>query len=214
MKNFIIATVVAVSAITTAPAHAQLGSLLGKAKAQSTDATASAAPNNDALVHSFTQSLGLVLTAQATVAEALGLKQELDLLRSEQQAIGGGAVNLDAMKKATELSESAQKAINARLEAQPELTAASRTKFGEALVQYVRAAAGGAQLLSSAQGFAASIGANPMALVGKAKTAAWVAKETPGYVKALGGTTRSLIEYGKRNGVKTPAQATAALQGL
>lgn len=214
MKHYIIAISIAVASLTAAPANAQLGNLLGKVKAPSAGATTTAAPNNDALVQSFHQSLGLVLTAQATVAEALDLKQELDLLRSEQQAIGGGAVDLDAMKKATKLSESAQKAIDKRLAAQPELTASSRAKFGDALVQYVRAAAGGAQLLASAQGFAASVGANPMALVGKAKTASWVAKETPGYVKALGSTTRSLIEYGKRNGVKTPAQATAALQGL
>jgi hypothetical protein len=50
--------------------------------------------------------------------------------------------------------------------------------------------------------------------MGKARTALWVGKETPGYVKGLGTTTRQLFSFAKSSGIKPPANATAALDDL
>ena len=97
---------------------------------------------------------------------------------------------------------------------QPELSAAAKAQFAEGLVRYFQAVGGAANLLSQASTFTSSLGANPMALMGKGKTAVYVGKLIPGYVKGLGGTSRSLLQYAKRNNIAIPANATAELDGL
>lgn len=180
--------------------------------AQTTETTPP--PNADALVVTFSQSQGLVLKAQETFASALGMKDEVTLLQAEQKAMASGAVDVESMKKRKAVSESTQQAIDARMAAQPELTAAARTEFSHGLVDYLKAVVGARNLLLQAQQFTGSIGANPLAVVGKAKSAMYVGKETPGYVKNMAGTTKALLAYAKRNNIETPKNATAALDGL
>lgn len=212
MKKTLAAAAVVFACLST-PAMAQLKlpSLPGKSKPAAGSTTP---PSGDALVTSFLESQGQVLVAQATLAEALGLKDRLALLQAEHKALSSGTLDREAVKKVRELSESTGKQLATLLEAQPELGADARKKFAEGLVEYVKAAAGARNLLLQAQQFTASAGANPMSLMGKAATALYVGKETPGYVKNLAGTTRSLFDFAKRNNIKTPANATAALDGL
>lgn len=211
MKNNILA-VALVMVFAAMPAHAGLNlPTLGKSKEA---APAADAPSGDALVTSFMASQALVTNAQVTLGTALGLKDELLQLQAQQKRLSSGQNDLDAMKKSREYSESTQKAIAASLAAQPELTSAQRAEFAKGLIHYGKALLGARDLLNSAQQFTASVGANPMTLMGKGKVALWVGKETPGYVKNLGASSRQLFEYARRNNIETPANATAALGEL
>jgi len=211
MKKLLIAATVVVALAAAPSANAQFSKLpFGK---KSADKDAGAA-DGTALVSTFDRSQALVLSAQTHLTDALGLKDQLALLQAEQKAMSSGQTDTDALKKRRALSDAAQKAIDARVAEQPELSDAARGRFAEGLVDYVKAVGSTGELTAQASGFMKNAGANPMALMGNAKTAAYVGKEVPGYVKGLGSTTRALLQYAKRNSIAAPANATAALDGL
>lgn len=212
MKILSTAVVVAILSSVSPQVHAQFSGLLPGKKQPA--AGAEAPPTGDALITTYITSQGLVVAAQESLSEALGLKDQMALLQVEQKTMSSGQMDTDAMKKTRALSDAVQLQINAKLAEEPELTAAAKAKFAEGLVRYFQAVGGAANLLSQASTFVNSIGANPMALIGKGRTAVYVGKEIPGYVKGLGGTSRSLLQYAKRNNISTPANATAELDGL
>lgn len=212
MNRNIFAVALLAMATASIPAHAQVSALFGKKPAA--PATGAPAPTGDALVDSFGQAQGHVFSAQHSLAEALGLKDQLALLQAEQKAMASGQVDLDAMKKRRTLADSVQAAIDARMVEQPELGAGSRAKFTEGLVSYIKAAVSSRAIVMQAQAYGQSIGLNPMALLGKARGAAYVVKEAPGFVKGMTGTTKALLAYAKRNKIEVPKNATAALDGL
>lgn len=179
------------------------------------DATAATqAPSGDALVDAFLKSQGSVVAAQADLAAALDLKAEVAKLEAEKKRLGAGQLDIDAMKKSREISAAVQAEIDAKIAAQPQLSTEQRKHFTTGLAHYGVALLGARGLLQQAQQFTAAVGSNPMSMMGKARTALWVGKETPGYVKGVAGTTRQLFAFAKSNGIKPPANATAALDGL
>lgn len=202
----------AIAAFAAMPAHAGLN-LPGFAKAKPAETSADA-PSGDALVTGFLASHGAVVSAQQALSSALGLKDQVAQLDAEAKRLGSGQLDVDAMKKSRALSDAAQARIAEALAAKPALTTQQREQFVVGLVEYGKALLGARRLLGQSQAFVSSVGANPMALMGKARVAMWVGKEMPGYVKGLGTTTRDVFAYAKSNGIKPPANATAALDGL
>lgn len=211
MKKHFLA-VALVTACAAMPVHAGL-KLPGLGNSEKA-APAADAPSGDALVTSFVTSQVLVMSAQESLAAALELKDQVVMLQAEQKRLSSGQNDVDAMKKTREFSASAQAAIDAKLATQPELTAAQRNAFAKSLLVYAQSLVGARNLLVTTQQYASSVGANPLALMGKAKVALWVGKQTPGYVKDLGTSSKQLFDYARRNNIKTPANATAALDGL
>lgn len=201
-------------ALALSAGHAHAGLKLPTLGKSDTTAAPSQAPSGDALVDAFLKSHGSVVAAQQALANALDMKAEVAKLDAEVKRLGGGQLDIDAMKKSRETSEAIDAEIEKKLAAKPQFTAAQREQFTAGLVHYGTAVLGARNLLTQAQQFTASVGSNPMSLVGKARTALWVGKETPGYVSGLGGTTRQLFAFAKSNGIKPPANATAALDGL
>ena len=211
MKKTLIAAAL-VAACAAVPAHAGL-KLPGMGRSDAATA-ADAAPSADALVTSFAASQAMVVNAQASLADALDLKDEVLKLQAEQKRLSSGQNDIDAMKKTREFSDAAQAAIDAKLATQPQLTAEQRAAFAKSLLSYAEALVGARNLLLTSQQYVASMGANPMGLLGGAKSALWVGKQVPGYVKGLGTSSKQLFDYARRNNIKTPANATAALDGL
>lgn len=202
-------------ALALAAGHADAGlKLPSLSKSSDSDAASTPAPSGDALIVAFQASQGSVIEAQRALAAALDLKAEVAKLEAEGKRYGSGQLDLDAMKKSREISAAAQATIDAKIAEKPELNAAQREQFTAGLVHYGKAVVGARNLVLQAQQFTSSVGSNPMALVGKARAALWVGKETPGYVKGLGGTTRQLFAFAKSSGIKPPANATAALDDL
>lgn len=212
MKKSLLAAAIALACLSM-PAFAQfkMPSLPGKSKPAEESATP---PSGDALVLAFSDSNRQLMTAQAVLLEALGLKDELARLQAEQKALGSGPLDTDALKKIRVTSDATTAAIDARIAAQPELTAEARKTFGKGLVEYLKAAVAARALVGQAQQFTSSVTGNPLALRGKAGTAMYVGKEMPGYMKNIGASTRALFAFAKRNNIETPANATAQLNSL
>ncbi|MFC3815003.1 hypothetical protein [Lysobacter sp. GCM10012299] len=199
-----------------APVHAQFKLPGMGAKPAAAEASATTTPQSgDVLVTSFLQSQEQVVAAQTTLARALGLDDQATRAQAEAKRLSSGQLDQeDGLKKHRQLSEALQVDLVATMEAQPALTAEARATFATGLVEYLKAVVGARDLLAQAKSYTASVGANPMALVGKGASVLWVGKQIPGYVTALATTSKALLDYAKRNNIETPANATAALDGL
>ena len=218
------ALVVAIAAATLSmPAHAQFGKLkdIAGAATGTSSSTSAAAPDEaaqEALVRRFVSSQSHSLQAQTSFARAFGLAEQVQLLEAERQALSSGSVNVDAMKKSVSVSEAAQAAIDERQAAQPELNAESKQHYAEGLVSLLASAAEAQKLSGEASGFAAgmkNLGATQMATVGRKLAAgAWVAKESPGFIKGLYGSTKSAVTFAKKSKVKVPSNADSMLDSL
>lgn len=217
-------TLIALAIATTfaAPAHAQLGKLKGLVGgATATEASAAGAPDEaaqEALVRRFVASQSHSLSAQSSFAKAFGLAEQVQLLEAERLALSSGAVDVSKMKKSVSVSEAAQAAIDERVAAQPELNAESKQHYTDGLVALVASAAEGQKLSGEASNFASgmkNLGATQLATVGRKLAAgAWVAKESPGYLKGLYDTSKSAMTFARASKIKVPGNADSMLDGL
>lgn len=223
-------TAVLVLAIATAsfalPAHAQFSKLKGLAGGSSNadadaGANAVAVPDEaaqEALVQRFIASQSQSLRAQTAFAKAFGLADQVQLLEAESMALSSGSVSTDAMKKASSVSESAQAAIDERQGQQPELSAEARGHYAEGLVALLASVVEGRKLVAEAGNFSSgmqNMGALQMASLGRKLLAgAWVAKESPGYMKGLYSSSKSALTFARAANIDVPANADSMLDSL
>lgn len=211
----------AIATTFTAPAHAQFGKLKDLAGGGNASASSSAAPSEadqEALVRRFVSSQTHSLQAQTSFAKAFGLAEQVQLLEAERLALSSGSVNVDQMKKSVSVSENAQAAIDERVAAKPELSAESKQHYAEGLVSLVASAAEGQKLSGESSNFAngmKNLGATQLATVGRKLAAgAWVAKESPGYLKGLYSSSKAALTFAKASKIKVPGNAESMLDSL
>ncbi len=212
----------AIATAFTAPAHAQFGKLKDLAGGGNTASSSSAnVPDEaaqEALVRRFVSSQSHSLQAQTSFAKAFGLAEQVQLLEAERLALSSGSVNVDQMKKSVSVSEAAQAAIDERVAAKPELSAESKQHYAEGLVSLVASAAEGQKLSGESSNFASgmkNLGATQLATVGRKLAAgAWVAKESPGYLKGLYSSSKAALTFAKASKIKVPGNAESMLDSL
>ena len=216
-------TLIALALATTfaAPAHAQFGKLKDLAGGGSSSSSSSAAPSEadqEALVRRFAASQSHSLQAQTSFAKAFGLAEQVQLLEAERQALSSGSVNVDQMKKSVSVSEAAQAAIDERVAAKPELSAESKKHYSDGLVELAASAVEGQKLSGEASTFAngmKNLGATQLATVGRKLAAgAWVAKESPGYLKGLYSSSKAALTFARASKIKVPGNAESMLDTL
>lgn len=205
------------------PAHAQFSGALKRlsgdndAPAQTTVAVPDEAAQ-EVLVQRFARSQTHSLAAQIAFAQAFGLAEQVQLLEAERVSLSAGAVNSDTLKKSVSVSEAAQAAIDERANAQPELNAEAHGHYAEGLIQLAQSVGQARQLAMESSSFLAGMkNLNPMQMASlsrKLSAGAWVAKESPGYVRALSSNTRMAMTYARQNKVKMPDNADSLLDGL
>lgn len=205
MKKLRVLLACTLLAAISLPVHAQFGNLLGNK-----NNAGAAGPGQ--LVGKFVESQSHIIGAQIKFAEAFELQDQVTLLRAEQQALTGDQVDASAMKKSREVSDGAQAAIEARMTEQPALDAGGKSAYAEGMVSYAKGLLAAKQTLDAAQAAGSSLGISSLSSSGRA--AAFVAKESPGYFNSLRTSSRMVFEYGKRNNLEAPADATSMLDGL
>lgn len=208
MKKIFLALAVSAAILSPCASNAQFGGLLNRNEQQSN------APDAKAFVSSFVTSNNHLLTAQVHFAEALGLKDQVELLKAEQQALGSGSIDTDRLKKVSEVSANAQRAIDERQGAQPALDAEAKAAYGEGLISLFSGVMTGRDVVKNAQAVGSSLGSNPMSLMGDARTAAYVVKEAPAYLKNMQSSAKAAMQFGKNNGVEAPSNATSLLDDM
>ncbi|WP_102946649.1 hypothetical protein [Stenotrophomonas sp. VV52] len=216
-------TLITLALATTfaAPAHAQFGKLKQLAGGGSSSSSSSAAPSEadqEALVRRFAASQSHSLEAQTAFAKAFGLAEQVQLLEAERQALSSGSVNVDQMKKSVSVSEAAQAAIDERVAAKPELSAESKQHYTDGLIALAASAVEGQKLSGEASNFAngmKNLGATQLATVGRKLVAgAWVAKESPGYLKGLYSSSKAALTFARASKIKVPGNAESLLDTL
>lgn len=215
-------TFIALALATTfvAPAHAQFGKLkdLAGGGSSSSSSVAPSEADQEALVRRFAASQSHSLEAQTAFAKAFGLAEQVQLLEAERQALSSGSVNVDQMKKSVSVSEAAQAAIDERVAAKPELSAESKQHYTDGLIALAASAVEGQKLSGEASNFAngmKSLGATQLATVGRKLVAgAWVAKESPGYLKGLYSSSKAALTFARASKIKVPGNAESLLDTL
>ncbi|KPN21111.1 hypothetical protein AO715_15220 [Xanthomonas sp. Mitacek01] len=187
----------------------------------STQSASAGAPDEaaqESLVRAFIASQSQAMDAQISFARAFDLAGSVQALEAERSALSSGAVNLDAMQKAKTLSESVQAEIDARVAAQPELDAESKQHYAAGVASLFKSLAEGRKLAGEASNFTSglqSLNAMQMASAArKLRAGAWVAKESPGYVRRLYDSSSKAVTFGRQSRVDIPANADSLLSSF
>jgi len=215
-------TLIALALASTfaAPAHAQFGKLkeLAGGGSSSSSSAAPSEADQEALVRRFAASQSHSLEAQTAFAKAFGLAEQVQLLEAERQALSSGSVNVDKIKKSVSVSDAAQAAIDERVAAKPELSAESKQHYTDGLIALAASAVEGQKLSGEASNFAngmKNLGATQLATVGRKLVAgAWVAKESPGYLKGLYSSSKAALTFARASKIKVPGNAESLLDTL
>ncbi len=175
----------------------------------------------NSLVKTYQSSLEDILSSQALLLEAYGMKQEAAKLRSEADAMGKGSLDLAQLKKRTKSSSDANAQITAKMDEGKALTDEGRGKYQQALLPYATGVVKMTKLVPEFQKFLQSAidQFNSAPLMGKMKVkkqlsvGVYLAKATPGYLANVTTTTKKIVTYAKRQGVSKKAtdNALAAL---
>jgi hypothetical protein len=178
----------------------------------------------DSLVKTYQSSLGDILSSQALLLEAYGIKEDAAKLRAEADAIEKGPLNKAQLEKATSLSADANEQVNAKMDEEKALSDEARGKYQQALLPYATGVAEMAKLTPDFQSFlqSASDQVKNAPLMEKRKVkkqldvGMYLAKAAPGYITNVTTTTKRVVTFAKRQGVskQTTDNALEALSSL
>jgi len=175
----------------------------------------------NSLVKTYQSSLGDILSSQALLLEAYGMKEDAAKLRAEADAMAKGPLDKKGFEKSTSMSAEANKKVNAKMDEEKALTDEGRGKYQQALLPYATGVVKMTKLVPEFQKFLQSAinQFNSAPLMGKMKVkkqldvGMYLAKATPGYLANVTTTTKKIVTYAKRQGVSKKAtdNALAAL---
>lgn len=216
MKDLMKVIVVALGVLACSSSYAQFGGLLKKLPGLD-GGSQSTSEASGSLVTNFVESYQYVIQAQIHFAEAFDLQDQVALLEAEQQALSSGQVDNDVLEKVRSTSESVDIAISERMEAQPELNEEGRASYTQGLISYFSGLLSAKGMVESAQSSGVSLGGSSLSSLSSlrgASSMAYVAKELPGYFSGLQSTGKMMLEYGSRNDIEAPSNATGLLDSL
>jgi hypothetical protein len=208
---------IAITALFLAPAVsiAQLPKIPSLGGGSSSSGGGDAAAQQDQLVRAYVGADKEVLTAQAKMADAVGLKDRAAQLQATSDALGAGATKENLEASETMQSEASQE-IQAKLkDGNVKLDAAGKKKFSEGLGSLGRGIAKYATLKGPIASFQSSLTgggvAGALGAASKLNAGRYIVGSTPGHVKNLSSTLSTAVSYAKSNDIPVPADATAAL---
>lgn len=177
------------------------------------------APNEGAMVQSFSQSQGQVLAAQVLLAKAYGLKDQAAACEAQEAALKSSGVDADTLKKTVDVSNSANAAIAAQQGKQATLTAQEKAYYTQSLPHFAEGVLGTRKVAQEAEQLASSshtsMGLSVLSGgLTKLRAASFIARAMPSYSKSVYSVFRKTVEIGRNNGVQVPSNATAALGSL
>lgn len=206
MKKNMLAIVAVMALAAPVTGMAQLGGLLGGNKASSNSGS-DLSGQQESLVRNYVAAGKDVVAANGHLGEALGIKA----------AAANAAATADSLSAKD--VEAQDKAISADAAAVAEALKSNATlKDDEAKAKYAKgllSLATGVKkyldLRKDAQGFASGLSSVSPLQIGKLQAGAYVAKNLPGSITNLTSVLKNAVEFGKRNGVDVPKDATSLL---
>ena len=163
----------------------------------------------DSLVKTYQLSMGDILSAQALLLEAHGMKEKAAKVASEAEVLGKGAVDKNEFEKIMELSESANEDLSKKMGEEEALTSDGRKMYQEALLPYASGIGKMAQLKPELEKFmqSASAQVKSASMMSKLKVkkkldvGMYLATKAPGYFTNVASTTKEILTYANKQGV-------------
>jgi hypothetical protein len=189
-----------------------LGGLTGKKKKEASVDVGSLVDQQSGIVETLVNGLEQYTSGQAIVARALGLKDEADILESEQEALGSGNVkDKGSIERSMSVTSSAQEAIEKKMEEGAILSEEAKKEFAKALPYYARGTVNSIRLLPEVKdwGVSASGAVKEAGLMkaGKLKkqfdTGMFIVKKLPKYVKTAKDSYGSMKSFFGKNEIDT-----------
>ena len=172
---------------------------------------------NEGIVKRYQSALVNLLKAQEVLADALGIQIKSQKKDAVAETLGKGIADKEQLEKATATAAQNQEAINKKLAEGVTLDAASKMKFGQAIIPYAKGTLEGALLSSDAVSYASNVttaisqlSSNPMDLMKLKNGAAaglYVGMNLPGLIKEWFGSTQTMITFGQKNDIDTSESA-------
>jgi len=220
MKNVVKTLLVVSSVMFIMPSHADFGSMLSK---KSSKSSGDSYAMQDKLVKAYVSSASNINGAQILLAKAFGLKDLATKLEAEKSALSDGSVSDESsIKRQTEMSEEANKAIQEKIKSGAKISAEGKKQFTKSFKPYVKGLIGTKSVASEAGAFVDSAKStissasymDKMSVTGKLKAGMFVATEIPGYVQSLWDTSKMMVTYGNENKIEVPKDATESIGGM
>jgi len=161
--------------------------------------------------------------ANLLMAKAFGLKEEIEALETEKEVLSqGNVMTKDEIKKHRVTSEAVRSKINKKMAEGAVLSAEGKAYYGKSLKKYFEGVIATKGLVDTAKSTlegakSAMTSASIMEKAKLAKTfkeALYLAPKIPGDAKLAVETGSKYVTYAKKNHVKVPKNATAALGDL
>lgn len=174
----------------------------------------------EGIIQRYAEASGHILTAQNELALAFGLKEQAAALSAEATALQGGAtLDKDAIKKNRQLSDDANAAIQAKIDAGEPLTDEGRQHYINSLIPFSQGVVATSKLPAEASAFSDAAQATvksasvmeKASVTSKLSAGMYLAKEIPGYSAQMMDTFKKIVTYAQKNDIPVPADATAAL---
>lgn len=167
------------------------------------------------LMGRFNSALNNMLLAQSNTLEALGLRDDADLAKSEAEYWGGGVVDdQDKIERGIEITRNSQIKIDEKLEHGQALTGEAKTHLTAATAHYARGMYDGIQLPPEFHSWAEAVtdaisssssdamqASKVLNLKKNSGPALYVAQNLPSLVTVWGDATKNFAQFAKQNDV-------------
>lgn len=207
MKNLIASTLVAVAFAFPVAAFAQfsLPSIPGLSKGSS-GGGADLGGQQDALVRGFVAANKDVLSANAKMAAALGLKDKAGSAQATADSLNDGATkgNLEEANKVVADSGGEIAAAQAK---KPVLDAAAKATYAQGLLSLVSGVSKYVGLGKNVKDMSSSLSSASPMMLPKLQSAAYVVSNFPGSASNVTTALKNAIDFAKSNGIEVPADA-------
>jgi hypothetical protein len=208
-QKFFATLIIGACAFIPAISFAQFPSIPGITK-PGADTGGDLSGQQDVLVRTYVSANKEVLTANAKMAEALGLKDAATTAKATAAALSEGATQ-GSLADADKVVASSSSAVGAELQKAPKLDAAAKTKFSDGLGSLAKGVIKYVGLGASVKGFTSSLSSASPLMLGKIQSGAYIAKSFPTGSKNLMTSLQNAVSYAKSNNIPVPPDATKAL---
>ncbi len=212
----LLATLIALGASTAAQAQfsmPNLGSVKGMLGGSGSGGGADLSGQQDALVRGYVAANKEVLSANALMAEALGLKGEAATSAATASSLTEGATK-GALEESNKAVAASTNAVAAELAKQPVLDANSMALYSKGLLTLATGVTKFVGVGKNVGAMGSNLKSAPLTQLPKLQSAAYVVSNFPSSMGNVSDALKNAIAFARSQDIPVPADATAALAAL
>ena len=213
MKFHLAVFAIAAASSISFPAVAQfsLPSIPGLSKASAN--TADVGAQQDSLIAGYVAANKDVLTANAKMAEALGLKSESAAALATAEALTSGATK-DSINETDKAIGASTSAVSAELAKAPKLDATAKQTFAAGLVSLASGAVRYVGVGKNVKAMTNSLSSVSPLQLPKLQSAVTIVANFPESMASVSTALQNAVAFAKNNDIPVPADATSILSAL